>query len=186
MTMQVDKARLDEMLLQHVETMQRMATAYLVPEAYTDLSGNRVIEPDRNHADHIKQELRNERAKAFASDMIYMLDGPEQRAAFDAFRSLRSTEGKEGEPVAWMVEFVEDGTEVIHFVLKEPEGHYSECSTPLYATPEAAEAKLRHPFRNVDESDWHHLFAVLPDTARGKFWKAVFTEARAALTRSPE
>lgn len=41
--------------------------------------------------------------------------------------------------------------------------------------------RLRHPFRNADGLDWEHLFRMLPDSGHGKFWKAVLTEARAAL-----
>lgn len=44
---------------------------------------------------------------------------------------------------------------------------------------------LRHAFRNANESDWSHLFAVLPDTGRGRFWQAVMAEARTALQSQP-
>ena len=40
---------------------------------------------------------------------------------------------------------------------------------------------LRHPFRNADKLDWEHLFKMLPDSGHGQFWKAVLTEAKAAL-----
>lgn len=45
---------------------------------------------------------------------------------------------------------------------------------------------LRYAFRNADNSDWEHLFAVLPDTGRGKFWKSVFKSAREALHPNQE
>ena len=59
---------------------------------------------------------------------------------------------------------------------------------PLYAAPVPVTItdELRRAFRNANESDWQHLFAVLPDTHRGWFWKAVMTEARAALSKPGE
>lgn len=68
-------------LLNHFKAMQAMATAYLMPETYVDREGRRYPEPDNNHTENIRQELRSEMAKAFANDMVYMLDGPEERAA---------------------------------------------------------------------------------------------------------
>lgn len=59
-------------LLAHFKRMQEMATMYLIPEAYTDRDG-RVAEFEGEAA-----VLRNE---LFINDMIYMLDGPEQREA---------------------------------------------------------------------------------------------------------
>tara|TARA_R110000851_G_C13102466_1_gene568863 strand:+ start:3056 stop:3445 length:390 start_codon:yes stop_codon:yes gene_type:complete len=82
---------------------------------------------------------------------------------------------------------------------KYPNGidQYEAEQFPLYlndarAALEAAAATRRaqsvivgdgvaHAFRNADASDWQHLFAVLPDTGRGRFWKAVMTEARTAI-----
>jgi hypothetical protein len=55
-------------LLDHVKRMQEAATRYLVPEDYTDREGN-------------VHTVDQDRTKAFANDMLYMLDGPEQREA---------------------------------------------------------------------------------------------------------
>lgn len=52
----------------HVKFMQRMVVNYLQPGRYTDHRG----------VEHITSA---DTCKAFAGDMIYMLDGPEQRAA---------------------------------------------------------------------------------------------------------
>lgn len=54
-------------LLDHFKRMQDMATRYLQPEVYVDLEG-------REQTDSFK-------ADAFVDDIIYMLDGPEQREA---------------------------------------------------------------------------------------------------------
>lgn len=62
-------------LLEHFRKMQAMATAYLVPETYTDRDGK-------------EQTTTGSKAFAFAGDMIYMLDGPEQREAEQAFGEL--------------------------------------------------------------------------------------------------
>lgn len=40
---------------------------------------------------------------------------------------------------------------------------------------------LRHSFRAVDDEDWDYLLSTLSLGGRGRFWKAVLTEARAAL-----
>lgn len=42
--------------------------------------------------------------------------------------------------------------------------------------------QLRNPWRAVDGQDWDYLFSVIPDGGRGRFWKAVLTEMRTALT----
>jgi hypothetical protein len=54
----------------HFEKMQGMATQYLMPATYVALYGMMAT-----HDDH---GLRD---KLFIADMIYMLDGPEQRDA---------------------------------------------------------------------------------------------------------
>lgn len=56
-------------LLAHLEAMQIMATAYICPLQYRDRNGLAAI----NH---------DEANKLFANDMVYMLDGPEQREAY--------------------------------------------------------------------------------------------------------
>jgi hypothetical protein len=99
----------------------------------------------------------------------------------------------QGEAVAWLKEWTtDDGGACSRVDVR------AECEpwlaflkpklTPLFASQPPAPAgvreiteELRHAFRNADESDWRHLFAVVPDTGRGRFWKAVFTEVRAAL-----
>jgi hypothetical protein len=55
-------------LLEHFKRMQEMATSYLTLDGYVDRE-DRVYHND------------DQAARAFASDMIYMLDGPEQREA---------------------------------------------------------------------------------------------------------
>lgn len=57
----------------HFEKMQEMATRYLMPEPYIDRDGNSskvAIGSDKPVRDAM-----------FANDILYMLDGPEQRAA---------------------------------------------------------------------------------------------------------
>lgn len=41
--------------------------------------------------------------------------------------------------------------------------------------------RLRDPFRAVDAQDWEFVMGALPDGGRGRFWKAVLGEMRAAL-----
>jgi hypothetical protein len=52
----------------HFRAMQNMACLYLQPAPYVDREG-------REHTDEAA------RTEAFVGDMIYMLDGPEQREA---------------------------------------------------------------------------------------------------------
>jgi hypothetical protein len=70
-------------LLEHFKRMQEAATRYLTPDGYVDREG-RIYYID------------DQAARAFASDMIYMLDGPEQREAqvevelsAEAFETMR-------------------------------------------------------------------------------------------------
>lgn len=61
-------------LLEHFKRMQAMALAYILPAApYVDRDGKR--------SDDHGGEKRGVRDNLFANDMIYMLDGPEQREA---------------------------------------------------------------------------------------------------------
>lgn len=46
---------------------------------------------------------------------------------------------------------------------------------------EAMRAALVKAFENADALDWEHLFNMLPESGHGKFWRAVLTEAKAAL-----
>lgn len=55
-------------LLDHFKRMQEMATAFIMPEPYTDHEGT-------------VHEDNEDRVNGFGGDMIYMLDGPEQREA---------------------------------------------------------------------------------------------------------
>lgn len=64
-------------LLSLVERMQGMATAYLVPETYIQRTGNDPM------VAYVAEEGTPEKSKLFAADIIYMLDGPEQREAFE-------------------------------------------------------------------------------------------------------
>jgi hypothetical protein len=43
-------------------------------------------------------------------------------------------------------------------------------------------ASLRHPFRGCDNMDWNYLASVIPDGGRGRFWKSVLGEMKAALS----
>lgn len=61
-------------LLDHFKAMQSMAGRYLEPGPYTPISPNNPIRPEPI-ADTAKAQ------EAFVNDMIYMLDGPEQREA---------------------------------------------------------------------------------------------------------
>lgn len=43
-------------------------------------------------------------------------------------------------------------------------------------------ALIDEAFAPVDEKDWDHLFANIPDSGHGQFWKQVLSKARQALT----
>lgn len=55
-----------------------------------------------------------------------------------------------------------------------------------FARLEAADEieRLRRPWRNVDATDWEYIMDALGDRPLGgdRFWKAVLTEMRGALT----
>lgn len=73
-------------LLKHFKKMQAQVQQYLPPEDYTDLEGKVVVASDREGIDSL-----------FIGDMIYMLDGPEQREAqaeaeFDYIKEALRTE----------------------------------------------------------------------------------------------
>lgn len=53
-------------------------------------------------------------------------------------------------------------------------------SAPAGAIDDAI--SLRHPWRAVDGQDWEYLFSKLGYGGRDKFWRAVLSEMRAALT----
>lgn len=74
----------DYTLRDHFLAMQAMATAYLMPEDYRDRDGRITLQGDNNNTEFWKTAQAGARAQAFANDMIYMLDGPEERAALAA------------------------------------------------------------------------------------------------------
>jgi hypothetical protein len=41
--------------------------------------------------------------------------------------------------------------------------------------------RLRAPWRDVDDTDWDYIADRIGDSGRARFWKAVWTEMRAAL-----
>lgn len=59
-------------------------------------------------------------------------------------------------------------------------GHFSEMMEEIGAKNNEI-AKLRRPYRAVDGEDWDFIMGILGDGGRGRFWKAVLTEVRAAL-----
>jgi hypothetical protein len=67
----------------HFKRMQAMATAYITPERYTTMVPG-AIPTSHDEGD---VEARNE---LFIVDMIYMLDGPEQREAETEQREMQS------------------------------------------------------------------------------------------------
>lgn len=91
----VEASGSDDPLREHVRAMQRMATAYLVPEDYTDRNGDVTFHGTDTNSREYKYDQAGRRAKAFANDMIYMLDGPEERAAMSALRPQPSGETRE-------------------------------------------------------------------------------------------
>jgi len=99
-TAPVEASGSDDPLREHVRAMQRMATAYLVPEDYTDRNGDVTFHGTDTNSREYKYDQAGRRAKAFANDMIYMLDGPEERAAMSALRPQPSGETREGIYVA--------------------------------------------------------------------------------------
>jgi sirohydrochlorin ferrochelatase len=44
--------------------------------------------------------------------------------------------------------------------------------------------RLRAAFRHADQMDWDYLYERVGDGGRGRFWKAVFNDFRAALSAS--
>jgi NTP pyrophosphatase (non-canonical NTP hydrolase) len=82
------------LLLQHFRRMQGRMQNYILPEAYMDREGNRVKHPVQSHTEAEREQLFGQRAVLFANDMIFDLDGPEQRAAEEeaAFDYVAETE----------------------------------------------------------------------------------------------
>jgi len=82
------KARL-ERLQSHVEKMQQAAANYIEPCTYTIRYPcasfyefkTAIANSSSTHDKRAARGLERLRAKAFINDVIYMLDGPEQRAA---------------------------------------------------------------------------------------------------------
>jgi hypothetical protein len=46
--------------------------------------------------------------------------------------------------------------------------------------------RLRKPWRAVDDRDWQYIASIIPDGGRGRFWKSVLAEMRAALSSRQE
>jgi hypothetical protein len=63
-----------QMLLDHFKRMQEMATSYLTPEPYTTMI------PGATPVTHDDDDTEA-RTELFVNDILYMLDGPEQRDA---------------------------------------------------------------------------------------------------------
>lgn len=61
-------------LLEHIKAMQAKATQFLTPETYVDRGGKKA---DDDSPNYLRPEL-------FINDILYMLDGPEQREAEEA------------------------------------------------------------------------------------------------------
>lgn len=59
--------------------------------------------------------------------------------------------------------------------------HLRGKSIPMTDTTSLSD--LVRAFENADDKDWDHLFKMIPESGHGKFWKAVFTEARPILSR---
>ena len=68
-------------LKSHFELMQDKMREFIIPDTYKSLDGKIAPMFENNHSDNIKQEIINKRNELFANDMIYLLDGPEQREA---------------------------------------------------------------------------------------------------------
>lgn len=71
-------------LLNHFKAMQGMASRWLEPGPYTDREGTTSTDADTDVGGDFEKKFA---AHLFISDMLYMLDGPEQREAeLDAAR----------------------------------------------------------------------------------------------------
>lgn len=88
----------EDALLEHFTRMMEAAANYVEPTTYVARHPNvdalgackyntEFPEPEESHAEEAKQAIRQRRDQAFIRDMIYMLDGPEQRAALNARQS---------------------------------------------------------------------------------------------------
>ncbi len=80
-------------LLQHVEQMQVMCAEYVEPATYrarftggTCQWDTEFTELNGTHSEVARRKAKDRRDQAFINDMIYMLDGPEQRQAFHDHR----------------------------------------------------------------------------------------------------
>jgi hypothetical protein len=81
----------------------------------------------------------------------------------------------------WPREAKQNTIDHVLAALKEQREHERDACATRLTMAELEIERLRHPFRNADKLDWEHLFKMLPDSGHGKFWKAVLTEAKAAL-----
>jgi hypothetical protein len=86
-----------KVLLLHFEKMQRMASMWLAPDTYVasfpkeENAFNSVFGvPEPLHSPQARAAINKRRDDAFISDIIRMLDGPEQRAIEEPIRSALS------------------------------------------------------------------------------------------------
>jgi|HubBroStandDraft_1064217.scaffolds.fasta_scaffold27520_5 hypothetical protein len=80
-----------DLLVQHVRKMQEMAARYLEPATYSvafprnnTLWESKVEMPKEYDSEDNRQNKMERRTNAFVNDILRMLDGPEERAAFAA------------------------------------------------------------------------------------------------------
>lgn len=92
-------------LLSHFEKMQRMASMWIAPDTYVATFPNEenVFNsvfgvPEPLHSAQARAAISKRRDDAFISDIIRMLDGPEQRAVEQAARSALSTSQSDPAP----------------------------------------------------------------------------------------
>lgn len=173
MTMQVDKARLDELIAGKTEQLRLLEVRF---------AKSAIPEDSWEHAD-MKRDA--EIILALATEL----------------RALRSTEGKEGEPAAFRYEWksrdAETGWKLSYNDSLSRLAPFVEIRNvvPLYAAPKAAEAhgaKLREALHSLgvqaDNAAWNigkpgHKFT--PAEVQAGYFR-IRDFAHAALTRSPE
>lgn len=149
----------------HFTRMMEAAANYLEPTTYVarhpqhGLNGScrfttEFPMPDENHSDCAKADINGRRDQAFIRDMIYMLDGPEQRAALTP--SALSGDAGEGE------------TDVEPF---EREGRYIVIKKSHLTAAQLSKLKSYMHFANVGtvsavvvEADWPEY---------GKVWQMI-------------
>jgi len=142
-------------LLAHVRKMQEACANYIEPTTYIarhpdtgkigDCAWVREFPmPDQNASDHGKAEANARRDAAFIRDMIYMLDGPEQRAA------MLPAPGATAQDGATVTETVKVATPTI------PAGMVAVPVEPTEAMCEAFTAS-----RSIRDGDFHSRYAAM-------------------------